>query len=99
MGKKPEGWDISAVLWEDACTSIDDPRQGVVPTLSFGVVAKDRQRRVVRVVHDLTAMHGGVAGALTAIPKVGMRVKVIFLARLPVPEEFRDYWSDSLEIN
>jgi hypothetical protein len=99
MSKKRDGWDISAVLWQDACTSIDDPRQGVVPTLSFGVVVPDRQRGIIRVVHDLNALAGGSPGALTAISKRGMVVRRVFLARLPIPEEFKKYWDDLCEQN
>jgi hypothetical protein len=94
MSKKCEGWDISAVLWEDACTSLDDPGQGTIPTLSFGVAVPDKRRRVIRVVHDFTAMEGGHPGALTAIPRRGMVSRVIFLARLPIPDEFKRYWGD-----
>lgn len=97
MARNRANWVVSAVLWEDACTSLDDPGQGLVPTLSFGVVVPDKQRKVLRVVHDLSALEGGYPGALTAIPKRGMTVRTIFLARLPVPEEFKKYWSGALE--
>jgi hypothetical protein len=91
---KRDGWDISAVLWEDACTSIDNPGQGIVPTLSFGVAVPDGKRRAVRVVHDFTALAGGSPGVITAIPRRGMVSRVIFLARLPIPEEFKKYWGE-----
>ncbi len=92
MIKDREFWDISAVVWHDACTSIDDPSIGTVPTISFGVVAPDKTRGLIRVVHDLTAMHGGSPGALTAIHKAGMATRVIFLAKLAIPAEFKEYW-------
>lgn len=98
MSKKPEGWDVSAVLWLDACTSIGDPRQGVVPTLSFGVVAPDRKRGIIRVVHDIAALHGGSAGSHTAIHCKGMATRVLLKTRLVIPEEFKKYWSDEQTI-
>lgn len=94
MTRKSDGWDVSAVLWLDACTSVGDPRQGVVPTLSFGVVAPDKKRGIIRVVHDITALHGGSAGSHTAIHVKGMATKVIFKTRLLIPPEFRQYWTD-----
>ena len=95
MSKQRESWTISAVVWHDACTGIDDPDTGTVPTISLGIVAPDKKRHLIRVVHDLTAMHGGTPGALTAIHKAGMGARVIFLAELPIPPEFKEYWDEA----
>lgn len=95
MARQKDGWDVSAVVWEDACTSIEDPTIGTVPTISFGIVVPDQKRRLVRVVHDITAMNGGSPGALTAIHQHGMAVRRVFLGRLAIPDEFRKYWGES----
>lgn len=93
MRKKGEGWDVSAVVWVDASTRLThEGCKGTVPMVSFGVACVREDDEEVHVVHDLSAEEGGKEGAVSSIPLVGMKARVIYLARLPVPPEFANYW-------
>jgi hypothetical protein len=92
MTKKLEGWEVSAVLWIDACADMDDVLVRPVPVLSFGVVVPSEDRKFKRVVAEITGIRGGSGAMVTAIPP-GMSPRIIKLAHLPIPEEFQDYWN------
>lgn len=91
MAKRVEGWDVAAVLWTDACASMDDGTVRPAPMLSFGVPVWDKAHKFWRVVGEISAIRGGCPNMTTAVPQ-GMRPRVIRLARLPVPPEFQAYW-------
>jgi hypothetical protein len=90
MASNRSYWKVGAILWEDAASAYN-PMVVPCPVLSFGVPLWDKEGKFWRVFHDLYADGGGMPDSTTAVPR-GMSPKVIALAKLPVPEEFKKYW-------
>lgn len=94
MGRKKQGWDVSAVVWIDACTKItDEGHIGTVPMISLGVACPREEDEEIHIAHDISADTGGKQCLTTSVPLVGMKARVIYLARLPIPPEFEKYWN------